>query len=233
MLMTRRQLSTVAQLVLCGAAAASIVGFGPSLGVTAISSGGKLPASAPEPPAHSLMRLEFLRAEGGTYLARMLVDRDSIVARWPVRIERPIRVWIEPSPREGFSRWVQDAFAGWTAAGLPLRFVFISRAADAEIRVHWTSRLDRKTGNTVWRVDDTGWMVGADVVLATHFADGKPLDGRSLRAIALHEVGHVIGLGHSDEGHDVMAPLVSVSSLSAADRATARLLYGLLPGHIH
>jgi predicted Zn-dependent protease len=68
--------------------------------------------------------------------------------------------------------------------------------------------------------------------LATHMGDGRPLDGQSLRAIALHEIGHLIGLAHSDDGHDVMAPLVRVTALSAADRATARLLYTLPAGHL-
>ena len=72
-------------------------------------------------------------------------------------------------------------------------------------------------------VDRRGWMRGGEVILATRLGDGRLLDARSLRAIALHEIGHAIGLAHSDDGHDVMAPLVRVAALSDDDRATARL----------
>jgi predicted Zn-dependent protease len=147
-------------------------------------------------------------------------------------VEDPIRVWIEPIANHGFTDRVRGAFDEWTGAGLPLRFVFVDRARDAEIRVRWTERLERKTGNTVWRVDRNGWMRGSDVLLSTHLGDGRQLDHRSLRAIALHEVGHAIGLAHSDDRHDIMAPLVRVAALSGGDRATARLLYALPAGHL-
>lgn len=156
----------------------------------------------------------------------------TVKSRWPDRLRDPIRVWVEPSPMVGFTDRVHDAFTEWTAIGLPLRFEFVDRARDAEIRVRWTDRLERKTGNTVWRVDRNGWMRASDVVLATHLGDGRVLDPRSLRAIALHEVGHAIGLAHSDDRHDVMAPLVRVATLSGGDRATARLLYALSDGHL-
>jgi hypothetical protein len=226
--MAREKISWLAQLVaacLATTAGVGLVGFDSTVRASSGRVARSLADSAP-------LRAEVLRSASGTYIGRLLLERDSTLARWPTRIEKPIRVWVEPIAVEGFVAHVREAFGEWTDAGLPLRFVFVDHARDAEIQVRWTDRLDRKTGNTVWRVDRDGWMRGSDVLLATHLGDGRPLDARSLRAIALHEIGHALGLAHSDDRHDVMAPLVRVAALSGGDRATARLLYTLPAGHL-
>lgn len=178
---------------------------------------------------------DVLRGSEGTYIGRVLADRDSTLDRWHDRTRDPIRVWIAPATDtdRDFPLFVRGAFEEWQRTdGLPVRFAFVTRERDAEVSVHWIGQLLNKTGNTVWRVDRGGWMEHGDIVLATHLSDGRALDPASLHAIALHEVGHLLGLSHSQNSRDVMAPLVRVVALSSSDRATAKLLYSLPAGRV-
>src|SRR5256885_625457 len=61
---------------------------------------------------------------------------------------------------------------------------------------------------------------------------GEVLDEEAMRAMALHEIGHLLGLDHTQDATSIMAPKVRVRDLSAADRATVRLLYSLPPGPV-
>jgi predicted Zn-dependent protease len=51
-----------------------------------------------------------------------------------------------------------------------------------------------------------------------------------VRIVALHEVGHVLGLDHSPDPADLMHPVARVPRLSLRDSETAQLLYQLTPG---
>jgi hypothetical protein len=186
-------------------------------------------------PAASLGAI--LSGAPGTYIEELLDDRDSTIERWPDHLAEPLRIWIDSSTmlngvQARFPSAVRAAFAEWAGTGIPLRFSYISSPRDADIRVRWTDHLDHKTGSTTWRTDHTGWLLSGDITLATHISDGQSLDTRGMRAIALHEVGHALGLSHSVDGHDIMAPLVRVDGLSIPDRNTIKLLYSFPAGHV-
>ena len=188
-------------------------------------------------PSDFISREAVLSAAPGTYIEAVLEDRDSTIERWPAHVGQPLRVWIDSTPvlsgpQASFPDAVRSAFSTWVTAGIPLRFSFVPSSRDADIRVHWTDRLDHKTGSTTWRTDRNGWLTQGDITLATHISDGQALDMRGMRAIALHEVGHALGLSHSQNPKDIMAPLIRVDVLSLSDRNTIKLLYSFPAGPI-
>jgi hypothetical protein len=173
------------------------------------------------------------------YLNEVLRQRDSVVERWPERVTNPIRVWVAPSPKQlsgwdpAFPASVRSAFEGWQGSGVPVRFTFVGDSARAEVRVRWVSRFKTdESGRTVWWSNTRSWITKADITLATHASDGATQDAESLRAVALHEVGHLLGLDHCADSGNVMAAWVEVADLSDADRATARALYSLPAGRV-
>lgn len=192
-------------------------------------------------PAHrdvTDVRLRLRRGARGTYIDELLLARDSALARWPDRRLAPLRVWIRPWFRNEnwdpeFVPIVREAFEQWMATGIPLRFEFVRDSARADVHVSWTDRFTEPiSGRTLWARDESWWIVDASVLLALHHRGGDPLDRSSVRAIALHEIGHLIGLDHTADTANIMTPRVRVRELSAADRATAQLLYVLPPGTI-
>lgn len=174
----------------------------------------------------------------GTYIDEILASRDSSLARWPERTSSPLRVWVESAPaltswEPTFARHARDAFSEWAATGIPVRFTFVVNPAHAEIKVTWVDRFDEQiSGKTHWARDDKWWITDGSIQLALHHNDGHPLDAAAIRAIALHEVGHLLGLDHTRDETNIMTPKVRVRDLSTADRSTIRLLYSLPAGSV-
>ncbi len=186
------------------------------------------------------VRKAALRAIAGqdTYLSATLVDSDSILRRWVDRERQPLLVYFEPAIVSGYTaaigRAVRDAFSRWRrVGGIPVRFEFVRRPDNADVTVRWVEAFEMQRAgqaDLVWRRD--GHLQSGTLTLATHSHLARPLTVDAIETVALHEIGHLLGLGHSDQPRDVMYPTTSVHDLTSRDRRTAMLLYSLPPGSL-
>jgi tetratricopeptide (TPR) repeat protein len=168
------------------------------------------------------------------------------VSRWPSN-RLPIKVLFKegasvPGYRESFKAAVEAALKDWTEATKDrIRFAVGSGAAgsgaaaeNGTITVSWTNdpkaMMSSSEGGHALVIPDSEGILRADITLLTKQLDGKPITDAHAKHIALHEIGHSLGiLGHSQSSGDIMygtiTPSDSRSSLSQADINTIQTLY--------
>ncbi len=203
----------------------------------------KVQASSNQAPARDVAAVRSMIEEGGpgTYLSIMLVEQDQLLMRWPERRVDALRVWIERNPslpdwNSSYPVVAETAIDEWQRAGFPLRFDVVRDSMATEIQIRWIQAFPKgereKLGMTRKTRDQYGWIVAAEITIATHDSEGLPLPAAVVAGTARHEIGHALGLGHSADAADVMFPESRSTAISAADRATLHLLYLLPPGSI-
>jgi hypothetical protein len=198
------------------------------------------PSDEPAPKRdNAAIRAQIQENEGGTYMFDILQQQNQLLMRWPDRRANPLRVWIERDVN--LSDWnaqypvvAEHAFDEWRAAGFPVQFDVVPSRVATDIQIRWISQFPESDG---WRIgatnktrDQNGWLVTAEIVIALHDRQGRPLSPEIIAGIARHEVGHALGLGHSSNTADVMFPQSTTPTISDADRATLHLMYMLPPG---
>ncbi|HEY2374589.1 MAG TPA: matrixin family metalloprotease [Gemmatimonadaceae bacterium] len=201
-----------------------------------------LTASRARAPVRNAVDIRRRIADAGsrTYINDLLAMQDSVLFRWPENRDGGVRVWIQSDPHVrdwwiGYVQSARDVFLEWQTAGIPLRFVFPSDSAGADIVVRWIDQFpvdELRIGKTKRLADQNAWVVHADVVVALHDRDGDTFPPGEISEILRHEIGHALGLGHSKNTGTIMYPESTHLDITDLDKETLHLLYALPPGRV-
>jgi predicted Zn-dependent protease len=83
---------------------------------------------------------------------------------------------------------------------------------------------------TQWSPETGLTVVSIELAMRNPYDPTRMNEPRQVRLTAAHEMGHALGLGHSDSERDVMYPTNTASAVSARDRRTMEALYEMTDG---
>jgi len=98
----------------------------------------------------------------------------------------------------------------------------------AHVTIQWRHTLPGAQiglARTRWSVQEGMGSVTIELTTRDPYAPAEMTDPRRVRLTAAHEMGHALGLPHSDSERDVMYPTNTATSVSARDRRTMEVLY--------
>lgn len=177
-------------------------------------------------------RAQSVVPPAATYIGPASGPAATVAATWGSTGDTPsvLRVGFAPPPDDRLAFWapVRRALDTWAELPeAPFDFEYVAETEPADIEFRWIDRFSTfQAGTTHRRLDAEGHIERVTVLLAREHANAVPMSDEFLHLVALHEVGHALGLPHSEDPGDVMHPGNRNLRISMRDRDSLAMLYG-------
>ena len=187
----------------------------------------------PRAPGDAVLRSTDVCVDVGYLCAQVEARGSARILRWPkdtkrLRIRVPLPAGVAPARARELRSAVVRGLQYWHRR--PFELVIDTHPTaleEADIEISWGGL----SGNQLGRTEFT-WANGEFEVQAFALAVRSPgsryeLPPEQVLLTAAHEMGHALGLPHSDSERDVMYPTNTAHSLTTRDFRTLHALYEL------
>jgi hypothetical protein len=132
-------------------------------------------------------------------------------------VDYPLNIYVKSSPSEHykilFRTYVDYALSVWEQADSRIKFRYVSNTKDADIVIMFEEDLiskydDNYIGITDYRLDSNKKINKSYVEIGLLKFNNEPVSDGEVKATIIHELGHALGLGHSESELDIMFPFI-------------------------